>query len=93
MATITFDTHKFIKTLEGAGIPENQAEAMVKATQESLQSAFDYRELATKGDIKEATHALELKIERINAEITLLKWMNGLIIGGIITLIIKSFFA
>ena len=93
MATITFDTHKFIKTLESAGIPENQAEAMVKATQESLQSAFDYRELATKGDIKEASHALELKIERINAEITLLKWMNGLIIGGIVALVIKAFFS
>ena len=61
-------------------------------TQESLQTAFDYRELASKGDIKEATHTLELKIERINAEIILLKWMNGLIIGGIAALIIKAFF-
>ena len=98
--TITFDTHKFIKTLESACIPEAQAEAMVKAQQESLQAAFDYRNLATKGDIMEVKtdlkaveHRLDLKIERLTSEITLLKWMNGLVVGGIIALIIKAFFA
>ena len=51
MATITFDTHKFIKILEASGIPEKQAEALASAQQESLPAAFDYRELATKSDI------------------------------------------
>jgi len=27
MATITFDTLKFVRTLKEAGVPENQAEA------------------------------------------------------------------
>ncbi len=100
MATITFDTHKFFQILEGAGVPKAQAEAMVQMQQESLQAAFDYRDLATKGDIsmvrsdlKEVEHRIDLKMERLTAEITLLKWMNGLIVGGIAALIIKTFFA
>ena len=47
MATITFDTHKFIKDLESAGIPELHAEAIARAQQESLQTAFEYRDLFT----------------------------------------------
>lgn len=47
MATITFDTHKFIKDLESAGIPELHAEAIARAQQESLQTAFEYRDLVT----------------------------------------------
>jgi hypothetical protein len=31
MATITFDTHKFIRTLKAAGVPEGQAEAFSEA--------------------------------------------------------------
>lgn len=35
MATITFDTHKFIRTLKEAGIPERQAEAIAAAFREA----------------------------------------------------------
>ena len=31
MSTITFDTHKFVKDLRDAGMPEPQAEAFVRA--------------------------------------------------------------
>ncbi len=86
-------THKLIKTLQASGIPEKQAEALAVAQQESLQAAFDYRDLATKGDLQETEHRIDIKLERITGEITLLKWMNGLIIGGIVALIIKTFFA
>jgi len=30
MTTITFDTHKIVRTLKDAGIPENQAKAFLK---------------------------------------------------------------
>ena len=93
MATITFDTHKFIKILEASGIPEKQAEALASAQQEYLQAAFDYRDLATKGDLRELEHRIDLRLKHLNSEITLLKWMNGLIIGGIVALVIKAFIA
>ena len=47
MATITFDTHKFIRTLKEAGVPESQAEAFSEAFKEAQGEA----DLATKRDI------------------------------------------
>ncbi|MCX7103100.1 MAG: DUF1640 domain-containing protein [Methylobacter sp.] len=47
MTTITFDTHKFIRTLKEAGVPESQAEAFSDAFKEAQGEA----ELATQHDI------------------------------------------
>lgn len=47
MGTITFDTHKFIRTLKEAGVPESQAEAFSEAFKEAQGEA----DLATKRDI------------------------------------------
>ena len=55
MATVTFDTHKFIKTLKEAGVPEPQAEAFSTAVRESHEAA----ELATKGDIASLRHEIK----------------------------------
>jgi len=37
VATVTFDTHKFVKTLKEAGVPESQAEAFSTAVRESME--------------------------------------------------------
>lgn len=81
MATVTFDTHKFVKTLEAAGVPESQAEAFSTAVRESHEAA----ELATKADLRE----LEL---RLHGEMLLMKWMLDLLLAGVASLILKSFF-
>ena len=47
MTTVTFDTHKFVRTLKAAGVPENQAEAFSEAFKDAQSEA----ELATKADI------------------------------------------
>ena len=49
MATITFDTYKFIRTLKEAGVPESQAEAFSEAFKEAQGEA----ELATQHDIND----------------------------------------
>ncbi len=90
MATLTFDTHKFIKTLEASGIPEKQAEALASAQQESLQAAFDYREIATKGDLLAVQAEMKATIAEAKAET--IKWVVGLIFmqtGVIIALMLK----
>lgn len=51
MTTITFDTHKFIRTIKESGLPENQAEAIAEA----FRAAQIEADIATKTDI----HALE----------------------------------
>ena len=58
MASITFDTHKFIRTLKASGIPEDQAEAIAEAFREAHIEA----ELATKSDLRELEYRLIIKL-------------------------------
>ena len=58
MATITFDTHKFIRRLREAGIEEEQAEAIAEAFSEAHIEA----ELATKMDLRELEYRLIIKL-------------------------------
>lgn len=51
----------------------------------AYQEASADQQLVTKQD-------LELELAPIKAELQILKWMNGLVLGGIIVLILKSFF-
>jgi hypothetical protein len=84
MTTITFDTHKFVKDLESAGVPPSQAEAFVRAQQEILSQALDST-LATRSDI-------ERKLIEFEGEFKALKWMLGIIVGGVVMLILRAFF-
>ena len=78
MATITFDALKFVEKLKAGGVPEAQAkaEALVAVFSEAMES-----QLATKSDIN-----------RLERELPVIKWMVGLVLGGILTLILKAFF-
>ncbi|MFM8341428.1 MAG: hypothetical protein ACKN9F_04315, partial [Methylomonas sp.] len=61
MASITFDTHKFVRTLKAAGVPESQAEAISDAFKEAQGEA----ELATKydiNDLKRDMHDMEQRL-------------------------------
>jgi hypothetical protein len=63
MATITFDTLKFVEKLKAAGVSESQAKAEAEALQEALGAA----EVAAKRDIERVEGQLrEMKAE-INA--------------------------
>ena len=87
MAAITFDTHEFVKKLKSAGFSESQAEAVAEAQRDSLAQALDSH-LATKADISR----LELKLLEHEGEFKLIKWMLGIILGGVIALVLKAFF-
>ena len=88
MTTITFDTLKFVRKLQESGFEERQAEGIAEAFKEASGEA----ELATKRDIER----LEAKIDRIDirlgGELTLVKWMMGLILGGVVALVMRAFF-
>ena len=87
MTTITFDTHKFVKDLESAGVPPSQAEAFVRAQQEILSQALDST-LATRSDIER----VERKLIEFEGEFKAVKWMLGIIVGGIVMLVLRAFF-
>jgi hypothetical protein len=54
MATITFDTHKFIRRLTDSGFLPDQAEAISDAFKDAQAEA----ELATKRDIDDLRHEM-----------------------------------
>jgi hypothetical protein len=80
MASIAFDTLKFVEKLREAGVPEAQAKAEAEALVTAFSEAMD-SQLATKSDTN-----------RLERELLVIKWMVGLVLGGILTLILKAFF-
>jgi len=62
MATVTFDTLKFVETLKEAGVPETQAKAFSTAVQESHEAA----DLATKADLREYESAIRGDLEKLD---------------------------
>ena len=98
MSTITFDTHKFVKDLQASGIPNAQAEAFVRAQQEILGQVLDST-LATKGDLLSLEKSLRFDLDRIDrkqiehdGEFKAIKWMLGIIVGGVVMLVLRAFF-
>ncbi|MFZ2300375.1 MAG: hypothetical protein WAW10_00730 [Gallionella sp.] len=80
MASITFDTLKFVEKLKAAGINESHAKAEAEALVSAFSEAMD-SQLASKSDIN-----------RLERELLVLKWMVGLVLGGILALVLKAFF-
>ncbi len=83
MGTVIFDTHRFIKRLRESGFDEKQAEALSDAFKEAQSTSIE--QLVTKSD-------LQLLESKLTGELTLLKWMMGFILAGILTLVLKAFF-
>lgn len=88
MATITFDTYKFIQTLQEAGFEPKQAEAVSRAFKDASGEA----ELATKHDLDLLRSEMrEMKTE-ITGELKLNRWMLGVIIvAEVVPLLAKLF--
>lgn len=61
MATVTFDTLKFVETLRDAGMPEAQAKAVSHAVREAHETA----DLATGRDLREASAAVRADLKTV----------------------------
>ena len=79
MATVTFDTLKFVDKLEQAGVSREQAKAEAEALVTALSEAMD-SQLATKSDIN-----------RLERELMVVKWMVGAVLGLAVTSFAKQF--
>ena len=84
MTTVTFDTLKLVDKLKSAGIPPEQAEAIVRVIAE-----WQY-ELVTRDYLD---RALSTELAPIRTELAVLKWMTGVVIGGVVALLIRVFLA
>lgn len=79
MASVIFDTLKYSKKLIEAGYTQAQAEAAVEVQKEVLNEALNIS-LATKDDFR-----------KLELELTVIKWMLGTLLGGVVALLIKAF--
>lgn len=68
MSTITFDTQELVSELRTSGIPQEQAEAVVRTIVKS------HAELVTKSD-------LQIELAPIRADLLVIKWMMGVLIA------------
>ncbi len=75
MATITFDTHKFISTLIEAGFEAKQAEAV----SEAFKVAQTDTDVASKQDIESLRQDMKVSMSELKVE--LIKWVTGALIA------------
>ncbi|PCI42891.1 MAG: DUF1640 domain-containing protein [Proteobacteria bacterium] len=80
MTVVTFDTLKFAKKLESAGMEVKHAEALAEAQKDVLAEALE-NQLATKSDIA-----------RVENKITLVQWMLGVVIAVEVLPLLKTLF-
>ncbi len=81
MASLTFDTHQFVRKLRERGLTEQLAEALTEAIVDAQGEAG----LVTKKD-------LQIELAPIRSDIKLIKWMLGLLLGGVLALVLKASF-
>ncbi|MDD1637746.1 MAG: DUF1640 domain-containing protein [Methylococcaceae bacterium] len=84
-------THlSLVDKLKTAGISQEQAEAVVRVIAEAQDG------LVTKHDLIEAKNEIKadmnVRFERIDGELKLNRWMLGLLLAGVISLVLKAFF-
>ena len=82
MSTPTFDTLKFVERLERAGIPREQAVALLQAQEEVFSKAMDST-LVTKSDIenlKSEVVKVDRCMDRLDAKLDKLVWMLGIVV-------------
>ena len=83
MSTVTFDTLQLVEQLRLAGIPQEQAEAVVRVIAKSQDSLVTTNHFDSK---------LAATVAPLQTDLAVLKWMMGLIGAGVMSLVLKSFF-
>jgi hypothetical protein len=86
MTTITLDTQEAVIKLKAVGVSQEHADAFVRAIVESQNS------LSTKADIEIILSPIKTDLAVIKADSVTLKWMMGVLIAGVMSIIIKTFF-
>ena len=86
MTTITFDTQEAVIKLKSVGVSQEHADAFVRVIVESQNS------LVTKIDLELALTPIKTDLAVLKADSTTLKWMMGVLIAAVMSIVIKTFF-
>ncbi len=90
MTTVTFDTLELVAKLKTAGFPQAQAEAVVRVISEAQDTLVS--NLTLDHRLKETELRLDSRFEHIDGELKLNRWMLGVLLAGVISLVLKAFF-
>lgn len=88
MAITIFDTHKFVRRLEQAGVPVEQAEVQAEALTEAFN--MNLEELVTKDFL--AARFAEQRAE-ISANFKILFWMVGIVMAALVIPLLERLIA
>ncbi len=75
-----FDTLKIYERLKKADLPDIAAKEIAEVFRETIGERLVTKEY------------LDLRLKELEVEIRLLKWMVGVILAGVISLVLKIFF-
>ena len=93
MAILTFDTLKFANNSKRWVCHRNMPKRKPPLCRRRCNQS---KELATKEDLKSGFKDLEMKLgnrfEKLMGEKLVLKWMLGILIAGVISLVLKAYF-
>ncbi len=91
MTIITFDTLHLVDKLKSAGIPQKQAEVVIRVIAEAQD------QLVTKDDLKSALddviNPIKIDLAILKTDSLAIRWMMGILIAGVMFIVIKTFFS
>lgn len=84
---VTFDTQEVVEELKNHGFTDDQAAVLTKIQKKILNESID-NTLASKEDIS----LVREDIQEVKIELTLVKWMLGIVIAVEVIPLLKQFF-
>lgn len=80
MASLTFARHQLVSKLHGCGFTEQLVEALVEALVDKQREA----ERVTPKD-------LQIELTSSRSDLSLIMWLRGLLLAGVLALVFKTF--
>lgn len=90
MTTITFDTLLLVDKLKASGIPQEQAEAVVRVIADAQNHLVTTDDL--KSSLETSLAPVKIDLAVLKAEATFNKWMLSFLLAGVLSIVIKTFF-
>ncbi len=73
------------------GFTEEQADAQTQAQKQVMTDILDAH-IATKGDVNRLEIQIRNDMHKLENQIAVLKWMMGVMLAGVLSLVLKAFF-
>jgi hypothetical protein len=87
----TFDMLALVDKPKTAGFDQKQSETVIRVIAEAQNG------LVTKYDLTEAKNEIKadmnMRFERVDGELKLNRWILGMLLAGVLSIVIKTFFS